>query len=137
LVVEDDYGINRLLSYNLVKNGFHPESVFDGLAAQEKLAEEVFDVVLLDIMLPGVDGFHICKSIKENPAAFKTFVVMLTARAESQDKLYGSLLGADYYLVKPFDIVKLMEIIKEFISLREKDYSVSDGFLVGQLENAA
>ncbi len=125
MVVEDDCGINRLISYNLTKNGLNPDSVFDGLVAQEKLANEVFDIVLLDVMLPGVDGFHLCKSIKENPAAFKTFVVMLTARAEPQDKLYGSLVGADYYLTKPFDVARLMEIVKELINLRARDYSVS------------
>ena len=124
MVVEDDLGISRLISYNLSKNGFNSECVYDGLEAQEKLAKEVFDIVLLDVMLPGIDGFHICKSIKDNPAAFKTFVVMLTAKAESQDKLYGSLVGADYYLTKPFSVVRLMEIVKELISMRDKDYFV-------------
>jgi len=125
MVVEDDLGISRLISYNLSKNGFNSECVYDGLEAQEKLAKEVFDVVLLDVMLPGIDGFHICKSIKDNPAAFKTFVVMLTAKAESQDKLYGSLVGADYYITKPFSVARLMEIVKDLISMRDKDYFVN------------
>lgn len=124
MVVEDDKSINRLISYNLSKNGFSSESVYDGFDAQNRLAKEVFDIVVLDIMLPGVDGFHICKSIKENPAAFKTFVVMLTAKAESQDKIYGNLVGADYYITKPFSVAKLMEIIKELIVIRDKDYFV-------------
>lgn len=124
MVVEDDKSINRLISYNLSKNGFSSESVYDGFDAQNRLAKEVFDIVVLDIMLPGVDGFHICKSIKENPAAFKTFVVMLTARAESQDKIYGNLVGADYYITKPFSVAKLMEVIKELIVMRDKDYFV-------------
>lgn len=124
IVVEDDKSINRLISYNLSKNGFNAESVYDGFIAQSRLAKEVFDIVVLDIMLPGVDGFHICKSIKENPAAFKTFVVMLTAKAESQDKIYGNLVGADYYITKPFSVAKLMEVIKELIVMRDKDYFV-------------
>lgn len=135
LVVEDDLGVSRLISYNLSKNGFIPECVYDGLAAQEKLAKEVFDIVLLDVMLPGIDGFHICKSIKENPDAFKTFVVILTAKAESQDKLYGSLIGADYYLTKPFSVAKLMEIVKEFISMRDRDYSVDTHLLIKNQES--
>ncbi|MEI6831722.1 MAG: response regulator [Candidatus Omnitrophota bacterium] len=130
MVVEDDLGISRLISYNLSKNGFNSECVYDGLEAQEKLAKEVFDVVLLDVMLPGIDGFHICKSIKDNPAAFKTFVVMLTAKAESQDELYGSLVGADYYITKPFSVAKLMEIVKELISMRDKDYFVGAPTLI-------
>ena len=88
LVVEDNKSINKLISYNLARHGFTPESVYDGLEAQNRLSKEIFDIVVLDIMLPGIDGFHICKFIKENPAVFKTFVVMLTARAESQDKIY-------------------------------------------------
>jgi len=124
MVVEDDRGINRLICYNLSKNGFNPESVYDGLEAQGRLSKEVFDVVILDIMLPGVDGFRICKTIKENPAAFKTFVVMLTARAESLDKIYGNLVGADYYLTKPFSVAKLMDIIGELIEIRDKKYVV-------------
>jgi DNA-binding response OmpR family regulator len=136
MVVEDDLGISRLIAYNLAKNGFSSECVYDGLAAREKLAKEVFDLVLLDVMLPGIDGFCICKSIKENPAAFKTFVIMLTAKAESQDKLYGSLVGADYYLTKPFSVIRLMEIVKELISLRDKNYFVDTSTLIKQQESA-
>ena len=130
MVVEDDAGINRLISYNLSKNGLAPECVYDGYQAQEKLAKEVFDLVVLDVMLPGIDGFHICKSIKENPAAFKTFVVMLTARTESQDKIYGNLVGADYYITKPFSVAQLMEIIKELTTMRDKEYSVNTHTLI-------
>ncbi|MFA5089438.1 MAG: response regulator [Candidatus Omnitrophota bacterium] len=124
MVVEDDKSISRLISYNLSKNGFSSESIYDGLEAQNRLAKEVFDIVILDIMLPGIDGFHICKAIKENPAAYKTFVVMLTARAESQDKIYGNLVGADYYITKPFSVSKLMEVIKDLITIRDRDYFV-------------
>ncbi len=124
MVIEDDLGINRLISYNLSKNGFRPECAYDGFEAQEKLAKEVFDVVILDIMLPGIDGFRICKSIKENPAAFKTFVVILTAKAEPLDKIYGSLMGADHYLTKPFDVAELMHIIAKLATMRDKGYSV-------------
>ncbi len=124
IIIEDDKHINRLISYNLSKNGFRPESVYDGREAMHRLSGENFDIVILDIMLPGIDGFHICKSIKENPAAFKTFVVILTARAESQDKIYGNLVGADYYLTKPFSVAKLMEVINDLIALREKDFSI-------------
>ncbi|TRZ49709.1 DNA-binding response regulator [bacterium] len=130
MVVEDDLSINRLISYNLSKNGYRPESVYDGFEAQDRLAKEVFDIVVLDIMLPGVDGFHICQSIKENPAAFKTFVVMLTAKAESQDKIYGNLVGADYYITKPFSVAKLMEVIKELITIRDKDYFVQNSGVI-------
>lgn len=124
MVVEDDMNLNKLISYNLSKNGYIVESVYDGISAKDKLAKDIFDVVVLDIMLPGIDGFRICEYIKENPVAYKTFVVVLTARAEPLDKIYGNLVGADYYLTKPFSVSKLIEIIKELISIRDKDFSV-------------
>ncbi|MBU3958979.1 MAG: response regulator, partial [Candidatus Omnitrophica bacterium] len=95
--------------------------------AKEKLSKDVFDVVVLDIMLPGIDGFRICEFIKENPAAYKTFVVVLTARAEPLDKIYGNIIGADYYLTKPFSVAKLMDIIKELTTIRDKEFSVGTG----------
>lgn len=125
LVVEDDENLNKLVSYNLSRNGYVAESVFDGVSAKEKLSKDVFDVVVLDIMLPGIDGFRICEFIKENTKAYKTFVVVLTARAEPLDKIYGNIVGADYYLTKPFSVSKLMDIIKELTALRDKKFSVS------------
>jgi len=127
MVVEDDESLNKLISYNLSKSGFKTECVYDGVTAKEKLAKDVFDVVILDIMLPGIDGFRICEFIKENPAAFKTFVVVLTARAEPLDKIYGNLVGADYYLTKPFSVTRLIEIIKELIVVRDKEFIVGAG----------
>jgi two-component system alkaline phosphatase synthesis response regulator PhoP len=127
MVVEDDENLNKLISYNLSKNGYMVESIYDGISAKDKLAKDVFDVVVLDIMLPGVDGFRICEFIKENSPAYKTFVVVLTARAEPLDKIYGNILGADYYLTKPFSVAKLMDIIKELTNLRDKEFFVSTG----------
>jgi DNA-binding response OmpR family regulator len=124
LIVEDDENLNRLISYNLSKNGFKAECVYDGFTAKEKLSKEFFDIVILDIMLPGIDGFQICQLIKENPAAYKTFVVVLTARTQPLDKIYGNIVGADYYLAKPFSVSKFMEVVKELITIRDKDYFV-------------
>jgi DNA-binding response OmpR family regulator len=131
LIVEDDENLNRLIAYNLAKNGFKVECVYDGLTAKEKLSKEIFDVVILDIMLPEIDGFQICQLIKENSVAYKTFVVVLTARTQPLDKIYGNLVGADYYLTKPFSVSKLMEVIKELIAIRDKDYFVKPGNAIG------
>jgi two-component system alkaline phosphatase synthesis response regulator PhoP len=127
MVVEDDENLNKLISYNLSKNGYMVESIYDGISAKDKLAKDIFDVVVLDIMLPGVDGFRICEFIKENSPAYKTFVVVLTARAEPLDKIYGNILGADYYLTKPFSVAKLMDIVKELTAIRDKTFSVDSG----------
>ena len=113
LIVEDDKDINNLIYYNLSSRGYKTECVFDGVAAKEKLATEYFDVAILDVMLPGVNGFKICEFIKQNPEKPKTFVLMLTARAESLDKIYGNVVGADYYMTKPFSVRKLIKIIEE------------------------
>jgi two-component system alkaline phosphatase synthesis response regulator PhoP len=120
MVVEDDKNINRLITYNLIKNGFNPESVYNGLEAQYKLSKEIYDLVILDVMLPDIDGFRICKAIKEDSRAYKTFVIILTAKAEYEDKLYGNLLGADYYFTKPFSVEKLMGTISELIPVMER-----------------
>ncbi len=122
LVVEDDQNLNKLISYNLARNGYAVESVFDGFSAKDKLAEEIFDVVVLDIMLPGIDGYRICELIKANDKAYKTFVVVLTAKAQPLDKIYGNIVGADYYLTKPFSVSKLMDIIKELTALRDREF---------------
>jgi two-component system alkaline phosphatase synthesis response regulator PhoP len=124
LVIEDDKNINRLIVYNLEKNGFRPESEFDGLKAVQKVTREIFDVVILDLMLPGVDGFRICKAIKDNKAAFNTFVVILSARIGSQDKLHAQLIGADRYLTKPFEVSYLMDTIKDLAGVRDAHFSV-------------
>jgi DNA-binding response OmpR family regulator len=120
MVVEDDTNLNKLISYNLSKNGYTVESIYDGISAKEKLSKCIFDVVVLDIMLPGIDGFRICEFIKGNPVTSGTFIVVLTARAEPLDKIYGNIVGADYYLTKPFSVAKLIDIIKELTVVRDR-----------------
>jgi DNA-binding response OmpR family regulator len=124
MVVDDDRDVNRLISYNLSKSGFYPECVYDGYEAQEKLKKGHFDIIILDVMLPGPDGFSICKAIKDDPKASGTFVVILTAKGETQDKLYGNLLGADQYITKPFCVGELMRVVKELAQVRHKDFVV-------------
>ena len=124
LVVEDDENLNKLISYNLSKSGYKAECVFDGITAKEKLSTDVFDIVILDIMLPGVDGFSICKWIKDDPAAYMPVVVVLTARSEPLDKIYGNQVGVDYYLTKPFSVNDLMEIIREITALKYEEFTI-------------
>jgi len=124
IVVEDNKDINRLISYNLNQSGFTVQSVYDGMAAWQKLQEEDFDIVILDIMLPFVDGLDICKMIKEKKSAFKTFVVIVSAKAEPADKIYAHLLGADMYVTKPFSIRQLIEIVSDLTALQDREFSV-------------
>ena len=124
LVVEDDRDINELVSYNLVKEGFEVTSVYDGNDAKETLQLEKFDIVILDIMLPGLGGFDICKIIRSKPAAFNSFIIVVSAKSETQDKLYAHILGADCYLTKPFSIEALVGVVREIDALRNKDFLV-------------
>jgi len=120
MVIEDDANLNKLIVYNLSKSGYKVDSVYDGTSAREKLAHEQFDVVILDIMLPGIDGFRLCEAIKTDPVTRSTFVVVLTARAEPLDKIYGTMMGADCYLTKPFSVAKLLEMITKFFDAKNK-----------------
>jgi len=125
IVIEDDKDINRLIVYNLEKEGFEAISVYDGLEARKRLQSDSFEVVVLDIMLPGIDGFDICKDIKEDPEAYKTFVIMLTAKSSAQDKIHAHLLGADGYITKPFNVSSLVSTVRELSSVRDKDFTVT------------
>ncbi|MBN2830761.1 MAG: response regulator [Candidatus Omnitrophica bacterium] len=124
LVVEDDKDINGLIAYNLRKNGFLVEQVFDGLEARKALVQEFFPIVILDIMLPGIDGFDICKDIKESIIGHKSYVIMISAKASEQDKLYAHILGADCYITKPFFVKDLISVIKEISALSTREYTV-------------
>jgi len=127
LIVEDDNDINTLIAYNLKKSGFLVEQEFDGKDAMRKIREEVFDIVILDIMLPGIDGFDICKEIEDDPRYFRSFVVVVSAKSRQQDRLYAHLLGADYYLSKPFTISELMTAVNEIARSGAGEYSVKAG----------
>ena len=121
IVVEDDKDINELVCYNLRKEGFEVSPVFDGEEAQRSLKAADFDIVILDIMLPGENGFSICRSIKESPRADKPKVIMLTAKNEIRDRLYAHFLGADYYITKPFSVDVLVSVVKELSKLAVKE----------------
>ena len=127
IIVEDDKDISNLLAYNLVKEGFMVEQIFDGVSAMQRVKEEVFNIIILDIMLPGIDGFDICRQIKEDPRYFRSFIVVVSAKCHEQDKLYAYLLGADYYLAKPFSLAGLLNAIKEISTTLNKEYLVIKG----------
>lgn len=107
LVVEDEYSINDGLTFALRKEGYEVRSAFNGKEALELVNEFKPELVLLDLMLPDIDGFQICKEISD-----ETFVVMLTARGEMFDKIVGLELGADDYIVKPFEMKEVLVRIK-------------------------
>lgn len=119
-IIEDDEEITDLLQFNLEKQGYKVVSAADGHEALSRLQEEKPDLILLDIMLPGVDGYEICRTIRSWESYKKTPLIMLTAKSEELDVVLGLELGADDYVVKPFSIRELLSRIKIHLKRHEE-----------------
>ena len=109
LIVEDERDIAEILKYNVEKQGFEAEVAGDGEKGLALGLSGTFDLILLDVMLPKVDGFEICRRIRSR---LETPIIMLTAREEENDKILGLDLGADDYMTKPFSLGELISRIK-------------------------
>lgn len=109
LVVEDEKAIADILDFNLKKEGYTVVCAYDGEDGREKAMTESPDLILLDVMLPKLDGFEVCKSVRRTS---NVPIIMLTAREEEVDKILGLELGADDYITKPFSMRELMARIK-------------------------
>jgi len=112
LVVDDEKTLVKALAFNLEKEGFRVETAYDGKEALEKVFELKPDIVVLDLMLPEVDGFEVCRRIRKK---LEIPIIMLTARSEDIDKVLGLELGADDYLTKPFNSRELVARIKAIL----------------------
>ena len=112
LVVDDEEHIVELLKFNLENTGYKVITANNGNDAISLAKENKPDLVLLDLMLPGMDGFDVCKEIKRNTETRKTAIIMLTAKGEEIDKILGLELGADDYITKPFSIRELLARVK-------------------------
>ncbi len=115
LVVEDEESLLKLESILLSSKGYNVTGVMDGKSALEEVMAHRPDLVILDIMLPEIDGFEVCRRIRENPATSTIPVVMLTAKKNSQDVARGAEVGANAYLTKPFKSAKVIEVIEELL----------------------
>jgi two-component system alkaline phosphatase synthesis response regulator PhoP len=102
LVVEDDHDIANLLKHSLSRAGFTVDMLHTGSEVLGRVRAELPDLVLLDLMLPGLDGLEICRSLRSDPRTASVAIIMLTARAEESDRIVGLELGADDYITKPF-----------------------------------
>lgn len=109
LVVEDELVLRETLAYNLAKQGYRVATAADGYRAVELAEKERPDLVLLDVMLPGLDGFEVCRTLRQ---AYNAPIIMLTARDDEIDKIVGLEVGADDYLTKPFSMRELLARIK-------------------------
>lgn len=124
LVVEDEKSIADVVIYNLEKEGFHVQWERDGRDGLLRAQDAPPDLVVLDLMLPGMDGLQVCRSLRGDSRTADTRILMLTARAEETDEIVGFNMGADDYVTKPFKVRPLIHRIKAL--LRRND-SVADG----------
>ena len=134
LLVEDDQGIAEVESDYLIANGFVVDIAYDGNQGCEKALQGDYDLLLLDIMLPGKDGFAICREVR---AVKETPILMVSAKREDIDKIRGLGLGADDYIVKPFSPNELVARVKAHIARYERltgGRNTGDAMIFGDLE---
>ncbi|MEW6323609.1 MAG: response regulator transcription factor [Acidobacteriota bacterium] len=113
LLVEDEPGLRLVVSDRLTAEGYHVETAADGDTAVRRAAGEPFDVILLDVMLPGRDGFDVARTLRQQ--GVQTPILMLTARAQVVDRVVGLRIGADDYLTKPFEMIELVARIEALL----------------------
>ncbi len=127
LIVDDEENILELLEYNLTRNGYVVTAVSTGEAAVESARRQRPDLIVLDLMLPGIDGIDVCKMLKNDPKTQQIPIVMLTARGEEADVVTGLELGADDYVTKPFSPRVLLARIKAVLRRKLEAEQPSSG----------
>ena len=126
LIVEDDKHISKLVKYNLEKAGFECTVTITGEEALEILDKEPVDLIILDITLPKMDGFEVCKQLKQNKKLSNIPLIMLTAKSEEVDRIVGLELGADDYVVKPFSPRELVLRVKAILKRGKIEKAAKD-----------
>jgi two-component system phosphate regulon response regulator PhoB len=119
LIVEDEKDIADLISYHLSQSGFSVITALDGQSALERAKKERPGLVILDLMLPGMDGKDVCRALKSNPLTRSIPILMLTAKTEEVDRVIGFELGADDYVTKPFSPRELVLRVKAILRRKE------------------
>ncbi|WP_250122128.1 response regulator transcription factor [Chroococcidiopsis sp. CCMEE 29] len=121
LIVEDELEIARLIQLSLEKEGFSCHICRDGLSALQMVQEHQPDLIILDLMLPGLDGLEVCARIRQKPGMKDPYILMLTAKGEEIDRVIGLSTGADDYMVKPFSPRELVARVRALLrrSLRQ------------------
>ena len=125
LIVEDEQNIVDILAFNLSREGYDTMEAYDGVTGLQLALEHNPDLILLDLMLPGMDGYQVCTEIRKNS---RVPIIMLTAKGETFDKVLGLELGADDYIVKPFDpkelVARVKAVLRRYEPKQEEDKNV-------------
>lgn len=135
LVVDDEEHIVELIKFNLESNGYEIITATDGKEAYEKAITETPDLILLDIMLPILDGIEVCKKLKKEKNTEDIPVIMLTAKGEETDKVLGLEIGADDYITKPFGIRELIARIKAVLRRSSTSQSQQEDLEIIKIDN--
>jgi two-component system phosphate regulon response regulator PhoB len=131
LVVEDDRALAGVLEYNLTSEGFNVTCAMDGQDALNQARAKVPDLVLLDVMIPVMDGVQVCRQLRSESATTNTPIIMLTAKGEETDQVVGFSVGADDYVTKPFSVRVLLERVKALLRRNERMGDGNDMISVG------
>lgn len=131
LVVEDDRALAGVLEYNLSSEGFNVTCAMDGQDALNQARAKTPDLVLLDVMIPVLDGVQVCRQLRSEPSTKNTPIIMLTAKGEETDQVVGFSVGADDYVTKPFSVRVLLERVKALLRRNERMGEGNDTISVG------
>ena len=133
LIVEDDKHISKLVKYNLEKCDYECTISSTGEKALHILKEQAVDLIILDIMLPEMNGFDVCRSVKQEPSLKSIPIIMLTAKGEETDRIVGLELGADDYIVKPFSPRELVLRVKAILKRGKVEEVKKDILSIGEI----
>ena len=133
LIVEDDKNISKLVKFNLEKANYDCAIAVSGEKALEALDARPADLIILDIMLPGLDGYEICRTVKAKEKLKNIPIIMLTAKGEEVDRIVGLELGADDYIVKPFSPRELVLRVKAILKRGKTESAKKDIFVAGDI----
>lgn len=134
LIVDDEEHICELIKFNLQKDGYDCICVFNGLDALKKAREERPDIILLDLMLPELDGYDVCREIRKDEVIHSIPIIMLTAKGEELDKILGLELGADDYITKPFSVREMVARVKAILRRTVSIHKNNNYYKFGNIE---
>lgn len=142
LLIEDDPSISEVVAYNLRQADYQVTISHDGREGFERARREVPDLVILDLMLPSMDGIEICRRLRSDAATRDMLILILTAKSEENDQVVGFAVNADDYVTKPFSVKVLLERVRVLLRRREapvaeRDVSSRHGILVDRLRHVA
>ncbi len=133
LIVDDEEHICELIKFNLENNSYNCICALNGIEALNIAKEEKPDLILLDLMLPGMDGYEVCKEIRKDNNIATTPIIMITAKGEELDKVLGLELGADDYITKPFSVREMVARVKAVLRRRTTINIESKSYILGNI----